>query len=129
MPIRVEFDNEYDNLMVSRIEDPFDPDNDTKYGLLELNKFLAKTEGKVYVISDMRELHPSFSDIMLGMAEASYKKDSPVRNDRVVIAQVADGELFKLMADWFKQEQYGALDLPLFKTVEEARQFLIDRMT
>lgn len=129
MPIVYKRDEEYSNMLISTVEEPFDPSADAQAALAQLSYYLGEIEGKVYIVSDMTQMHPSFSDIMMGMATAAYRKDSPVRNDRVVIAQVALGELFELMATWFKQEQYGALDIPLFKTIEEARQFLVKKMT
>ncbi len=128
MPIVYKRDAEYSNMVISTVKEPFNPTTDPQAGLAQLTQFLSEIEGKVYIVSDMREFDASFSDIVMGMAAASYRKDSPVRNDRVVIAQVAVGQIFEMMEDWFKQEQYGKLDLPLFKTIEEARQYLANKM-
>jgi hypothetical protein len=128
MPIVYTRDTEHTSLLISTVEEPFNPALDTKGALESLAYYMGEIDGKVYVVSDMRQLSPSFSEIIVGMAEASYRQDSPVRNDRVVIAQVATGQIFELMADWFKQEQYGKLDMPLFKTVEEAKEFLVAKM-
>jgi hypothetical protein len=128
MPILYKRDSEHPNLLISTVEEPFDPAVDTKSALETLAYYLGEIEGRVFIVSDMRQLHPSFSDIMMGMAGASYRPDSPVRNDRVVIAQVAVGQLLEMMADWFKQEQYGKLEMPLFKTVEDAKAFLVAKM-
>lgn len=107
------------NIVVSQIKEPFDIVKDTEASLQQLQGFLAATKGTVYVIADCRLLSPSFSEVVIGLAQTS-RSDSPLRNERMETLVVATGEIFAQMVDWYKQQHYGHLDMKLYQTVDEA---------
>lgn len=111
------------NILISTIVNPLDLNTDPLKSLGEIQEILNKTEGVLHIIADCREVHPSFSDVVTGMASTS-REGSPLRNDRLRTVIVAQGEIFTNMAEWYKQNQYGKLDMPLFKTVDEAIAFV-----
>lgn len=120
MPIIYESVPNEPKIYFSRAINPFDPTVDSQSALEQLTKLLESTTDKLYIISDVRELNASFSDVVIGMAEAAANPDSPLRNDRVVIVTLATGALQKMVVDWLKQSQYGAIQQLLFETEEEA---------
>lgn len=120
MPIVYEAVPNEPNIYFSRATNPFDPAKDSQGALAQLSKLLETVEGKIYIISDVRQLDAGFSDIVIGMAEAAANPNSPVRNERVVIVTLATGELQKLVIEWLKQSQYGSIQQMLFDTEEAA---------
>ena len=120
MPIVYETVPNEPNIYFSRATNPFDPTVDSQGALEALTKLPETVEGKLYIISDVREIDPGFSDVVIGMAEAAANPNSPMRNERVVIVTLAKGVILKMMVDWMKQAQYGNIELQLFETEEEA---------
>lgn len=107
------------NIIISRIEEPFNLEVDTAGSLKELQDFLASTTGTIYVIADCRKLSPSFSDVVMGLAQTG-RADSPMRNPRMETIVVATGQIFAQMVEWYKQQNYGELQMQLYRTPEEA---------
>lgn len=128
MPIVYTADPIYPNLLISTTYDPFDPENDTNYGLAQMNKFLAENPDNLYVVSDLTKANLNFTDIMLGVEYGGHPEDSPLRNERVMVATVAQGEIYRLMTEWFRQKLYGAIHIPIFDTFEAGREYLIAKM-
>jgi hypothetical protein len=119
MPITNEQLADSPNIVISRIEDPFDVHKDTPASLAQLQGMLNQIDGKLYVIADCRKLSPSFSEVVVGLAETS-RPGSPMRNERIETIVVAEGQIFASMVDWYKQQQYGSINMSLYKTVDEA---------
>lgn len=124
MPIQYSRVGGRNNVILSKVVTPFDPDVDVRNALGELQGHLNDIQGQVYIISDMSALHPSFSDVVVGMAAAAYQKDSPLHDPRIKIVQVAKGEIFQDMVEWFKQEQYGQIETSLFESYDEALRYI-----
>jgi hypothetical protein len=120
MPIVYEVVPNESNIYFSRAKNPFNPAEDSHDALTQLSNILSTTEGKLYIISDVREIDPSFSEVVIGMAEAAADPNSPVRNERVEIVTLATGALLKLVVEWMKQSQYGSIQQSLFETEEDA---------
>lgn len=112
------------NILVSTVTDPIDLSTDPQKSLGELQSMLASTKGTVHLIVDCLGVHPSFSDMVIGMATSSSDPKSPLRSERLKTIIVAEGKIFQSMVTWHKQSNYGELDMPLFKTVDEALKFV-----
>jgi hypothetical protein len=119
MPIINEQLSDEPNIIISRIEEPFNLEKDTAGSLKQLAGFLEATTGTVYVIADCRKLSPSFSDVVMGLAQTS-QPGSPLRNERMETIVVATGQIFTNMVAWYKQQHYGQLEMQLYQTLDEA---------
>lgn len=115
------------NIILSKLVEPFNVRKDTEASMLELQQFLAETSGKLYVIVDCTEFSPDFRDIVIGMAQTS-RRDSPVRNSRMETLVVASNKLLEAMVNWFRQQQYGNLDMPLYKSIDDAVAHIKSKM-
>lgn len=128
MPIHYEVDPTYHNLLISTVYPPFDPLIDTQAALKSVTFHLRNIKGNIYILSDLRLLDVSFAELIIGMATAAFKEQSPLRSDRVNIAQVAQRGLYKMIAEWFKDDLYGALEIPTFKTYDAAKAHLVQKI-
>jgi len=124
MPIENKQMPDNPNIIVSTATDPIDLSSDPQKSLGELQAMLASTKGTAHLIVDCLGVHPGFSDIVIGMATSSADPNSPLRSERLKTVIVAEGKIFESMVVWFKQGNYGQLDMPLFKTVDEAIKFV-----
>jgi len=112
------------NIIMSKATDPIDLTKDPQKSLGELQSMLASTSGTVYLIVDCLGVNPGFSDMVIGMAASSSDPNSPLRNERLKTVIVAQGKIFENMVQWYKQNNYGKLEMPLFKTVDEALAYV-----
>ena len=128
MPIHYEVDPTYHNLLISTVYPPFDPLLDTQAALKSVTFHLHNIKGKIYILSDLRLLDVSFAEIIIGMATVAFKEQSPLRSDRIAIAQVAERELYRMITEWFKDDLYGALEIPTFKTYDTAKAHLLQKI-
>jgi hypothetical protein len=119
MPIVNELVPNHPNILISKIVHPLDITKDPVASLKQIDELLAKTPGKLYIISDCTNVDPNFSDVVTGLAETS-RPNSPLRNPRTETYVVAVGAIFANMVEWYKQQQYGSVQMRLYKTVDEA---------
>lgn len=108
------------NLVVSTLTEPIDVEIDVRQSLGQLQGFIADAPGsKLSIVVDCHAISPKFSDIVIGMGE-SARPDSPLRSAGFEFFLVASGGLLQMMVDWFKQPQYGGVELKIYETVDEA---------
>lgn len=107
------------NIAISTLTEPIDFETDIHQSLGELQEFISKAPGgKLAVVVDCLAISPRFSDIVIGMGE-SARPDSPLRHAGFEFFLVVSGGLLELMVEWFKQPQYGGVELKTYLTVEE----------
>lgn len=111
------------NVIVSKVTEPFDVQADATKSLGEIQGFLAQTNSKLYLIVDCTAISPAFSQIVVGMAETSHE-DSPLRNANMEVVLVATGKMLEAMANWYQQDQYGNITIPVYKSVDEALNYV-----
>jgi hypothetical protein len=119
----------YPNIVISRLEEPYNPQEEIPNSLAEIHGLTGHVEGKVYIIADCTTLSPNFSQVVIGMAEAG-RTSSTLRDERVVPMIVATGEIFESVVSWARQRQYGALEIGLHNSIESAVEYakgLIDK--
>ncbi len=80
-------------------------------------------EGTVYRIHDISRINPDFGTMVMGMANASEKREGSMRDPRFQDILVGSHELIRLASAAFQQEQYGGLTIPLFESLEEALDY------
>jgi hypothetical protein len=87
----------------------------------ELADHAASIDGTIYRIADLRGMKFSFPLLVHVLAEEARSKQPGTAGDpRVRLVLVAEGEVARLLAESAKQTQYGALDVPVFATLDEA---------
>lgn len=87
------------------------------------NMFLSDVYGQKYHISDFREATSTFSDMIQILATARNAEGGTGDLMMKVIFLGTDEWVKKAIA-WFKQPQYGGVDIPAFLTLEDAWQFV-----
>lgn len=108
-------------ILIAEFTPPFDPMKDSMAVAVQLSEFLAKHEGHVYYIADMRKIKIKFSDLVMGMSQAFTDPHSPYSNPRLTTYNVASDLLISLGTKAAnEQQQYGKADVKLFKTTEDA---------
>lgn len=129
MPIQYTVDPDHPNLLISTVVLPFDPLIDSQAALKELDSYLTTLTGKIAILSDIRQLDVTFVDMIIGIASIAFKEESPFRNERFIIAQVAHNEVYEKITDWLKDDLYGSINLPTFKSYAAAKAYLIQQLT
>lgn len=128
MPVQIErFRNE--PILLLRYLPPFDVREDMAKASEETAKALREIQGTVYRIEDVTGIDVNFSNIVQGMGAVTKKDDvGSIRNERVHLIMVSEKfDMLKIVKDGFKQDQYGNLDMSMFKTVDEALRFARSR--
>jgi hypothetical protein len=82
----------------------------------------------VYLIYDVRNLRPNFSDLVGALGQAT-KATNLFKNPRLRTVVVGSGPLVEMGVKALSQEQYGGRPAPLFETVEEAIDYARQQVT
>jgi hypothetical protein len=87
----------------------------------QLQTLLSNTNSNVYYIADMRKVKISFSDLVVGLAQAFANKSSPYANPRLKTYTVASDELIAFGAKAAaEQDQYNKAAVKFYPGVDEA---------
>ncbi len=74
----------------------------------------------------MLNVQVDFSQLSAGLAMAFTNKDSVYSNPNLKIILVGTDAMLKIGNEAVKsQEQYGQIDIPLFSTMDEAREYAL----
>ncbi|NDJ55368.1 MAG: hypothetical protein GYB68_20035 [Chloroflexi bacterium] len=105
---------------VDIIRDPFDAHADV-VAIVEAQGFTPP----IYVIAELSEVKPNFSDLVIGMANSiSHVRDGrSVWDPDFTNILVGTAPLLKLLANSMGQKQYGHIPVHVFETLEEAIAF------
>jgi hypothetical protein len=91
----------------------------------ELAQAVQSIDGPIYRIADLTGMSYSFPTMVYVMAEETrHKRPGSVGDPRIKTVLVATGEIASLVATAAKQPHYGALDLPVFETRDEALAYI-----
>ena len=74
----------------------------------------------LYVINDLSAMRLTFGGVVMGTSEAARGGPGSAGDTRTRHVLVGGHELVKFSGEAMKQEQYGALNIPVFATIEEA---------
>lgn len=102
-------------IIVITVEPPIDIDHDPADATKHALNFQKKRGGTVVRITDYTHVKLRFSDVMLGMAA-----DTSFKDPHIINFIVGNDELVRLLAEAFKQEQYGGVDVKVFGSTAEA---------
>lgn len=121
MPI--EFTYLESNVLLSTQKPPFSPQD-----VATLQAEIAKSSPQhdhFYVISDLREVNLTFSEIVEGMAQSNDGSTGYRAGDSgVEVIVLTDFETNKMLVEFYKQEQYGSMEMPLFSTLDDAKSYI-----
>ena len=82
----------------------------------------------VYHIMDVRQAYTDFAAILTQMREVGQVSRSPDDRHTVQVLLVGTDAMAKLAANLAKLPQFGGFEMPMFRTLEDAREYVgIDR--
>ncbi len=111
---------ENEPIIIIKVTNPFDPETEVAEQNEAIAKLAASFSGMVYVIADLSRLEIKFSDLVLSLAEVRSSEASVLHNQKLVTLTVGSSEMVQLAVEAAKQQQYGAVDIRLFSSVDEA---------
>lgn len=112
-----------ENIAILTYTMPFTP-QDVQHGVEEISGVLETVEGNLYSVVDVQSIHLSFSDLVMGLANAVTDKTGwKLSNERTPLIVVGAHSMIKLAVDAIKQRQYGAKNVTLFTDMNEALRY------
>jgi hypothetical protein len=95
---------------------------------IESAKLAEQIDGVVYRISDVRLGEGDFGDVMKIIVEIRKGIPGSTADPKIRGVFVGGHQMVRLYADILKQEQFGATNIPFFKSMEEALEYIrVDR--
>ncbi|MGF1507107.1 MAG: hypothetical protein GYB64_04460 [Chloroflexi bacterium] len=77
-------------------------------------------EGRYIVIVDMARTRLSFSELVMALGVVTAERAPLFKDPDARLYIVGSGDLISLMAQAFRQTQYGKRDVPVFETLDQA---------
>jgi len=112
-------------ILIFRFQDPFNGTKDIPAANEVTQQFITETGGPVGRIVDVRTIIPKFAELITAMNASTTFHSGAITDEHVHSAFVGSGELIQLASTAFStQEQYGAVEIPIFATTEEAIAYL-----
>lgn len=87
------------------------------------NEVARQFDGPVYRITDFTNFEVTFSQLVLGLAEDIKSSEPNIKH-----VFVGSGEMVELQTRAGSQEQYGAHEIQLFESVDEAIAFAREQL-
>lgn len=120
MTTKVEYQSDR-NLVIATYSNPLDPHNDIRNVVTEVGVRYSTTGPLLYTITDVTQLDITFSDLVVGLANATAHADGwRIGAPNSVTFVVGGGEMVSLTAQSVTQSQYGEAEIRLFESLEEA---------
>lgn len=87
-----------------------------------------KNTDMLYMISDLRNIKLTFSQIVESMGQSlDGKYGYRVGDPGVEIIIVTDISMNKQIAEFYRQDQYGGVRMPVFNSMDEANSYIFSR--
>ena len=110
-----------ENIIVVTYTVPFDIQQDTGGAITDTGEMLEGMTPPVLRVSDFSTARLDFSQIVVGMASSIEKKPGAVGDERLIDVLVGTvQELGTIVANGYRQEQYGSLSVQYFTSMDEA---------
>lgn len=117
-------------VLIATLLEPYDPISDTVQIAMELQKRLDSSNEDVNLITDLRNINVTFSDLIQGLAVAYKTPGSVFANPRLKSFTVGSDLLIQIGAKAVsEQEQYGRIPIKLHSSVESALQAIENEAT
>ncbi|MFP4321322.1 MAG: hypothetical protein ACLFTK_02610 [Anaerolineales bacterium] len=121
MPVDIQV-HEEENIIIATYTGHVDAYQDVPPVMEAVSRHYEPNGRKVYYISDFREADIDFSGVVVGMAEGTRPVEGRwyvgAPNSETIL--VGTHAMLKLVQDSIKTDQYGNVELPMFKTLDEA---------
>jgi hypothetical protein len=115
MGIKIEL-RPQERILYSTYLPPFEAEADSQTSLKAILDFAKTMNGLFFVVTDVRQIDLSFSDLVLGMSTMREL----AMNVQMQIVAIGSGDMLKFAADAARQKQYGQHNVVLVATPEEA---------
>jgi hypothetical protein len=112
-------------LMVT-MTNPYDYYREPQQLFAEIHALTDQMAGRIFVIYDCRSFELTFDDVINKMAIQTKGLAGSISDERLETIIVGSGELFHLMVESFRQEQYGGQHVHLFESMDDVQVFLED---
>lgn len=119
MSVTVEQLPEEKNIVVATYGNPFSAD-DVAITMTETTQYYDPAGPTLYSISDASQLDLSFSDLVMALAGATRTDGWKVGAPNSVTIFVGSNELVRMGREALKQQQYGAVEVELFESLDAA---------
>ncbi len=110
-------------IVVATIYEPIDMSVDPQTNRDRCNTIAQQTDGPLYRITDFSNFSLTFSQLVVGLVE-----DIKFSEANIVHLIVGSGEMMQMQLDAIRQEQYGAHDVQLFASVDDAIAYARDQI-
>jgi hypothetical protein len=84
--------------------------------------------GRVYRITEIRDITVRFYDVMIILKQMSDGRPGSTTDPRFFGVMVGTDEMVELVASSSHQEQYGRMNVPLFCCLDDALDFVREKM-
>ncbi len=84
----------------------------------------ASIDGIVYRISDVRKSEGSFADVVNVIKAIRVNTVGSSADPKIKGVFVGNNQYARMYADFLKQEEFGITNIPFFKTLEEALEYI-----
>ena len=112
-----------------KFTDPYDPEKDVQEAFMFLGQQLQLATEKLFLLVDVSKLHLGFSDMMIGMQQSLLGNEGVnIHSDAFAIVVIGSDMFAKLGTESYKQDQYGALDIPFFESYDEGLAYIESEM-
>lgn len=120
MALRIEKRVE-ERIIIMHYSDPFNGLEDLPAANQATAAFIEEAGSPVFRIENVTDVTAEFKDVVEGAMMATRSGGvGSLADDRVKACMVGQYDLAELAATAMGQEQYGAVDVPLFKSLDEA---------
>jgi hypothetical protein len=113
------------DVLFVEVTPPFDPIQDTMGLQKEIARVKPQVKGTLFVLSDFRTVKLNFSDLVVGMAQSTDKSVGYAAGGfGVQIILIGNDAQIKDLQEYYQQDQYGKVYMPVFATLEEGHAFI-----
>jgi hypothetical protein len=103
---------------------PSDPPAEAQQMKHHISKTIPSMDGTLYVVSDLRDIAISFTDVVVGMAEFTQVIHTFQDTIHLIPVLVGTSDMVQMLSASAKQEQYGNQRLPVFETQDDALAYI-----
>jgi hypothetical protein len=93
---------------------------DTRQSTAATLDFIRETGGPVHVIADLTDIQASFMETLMILRDQAASGEGTTSDPNVLLMLVGSHTMVKLFADAMSQPQFGGIQIPMFKSIEDA---------
>ncbi len=109
-------------IFVITLSEPFDQAKEAPASDWKFQELIATVQGTIYRVIDLTRWTIPFNDMINGLA--SDTRGGAGADPRIHTVIVGSGEMVEFGVKAMKQRQYGAKEIPLFASLDEALAYV-----